>query len=293
MAAPLKATFFAFKRRDRGGVLTSITAVHAVLALALFVAFVAANFGYIAAVAAGEDPEEVGSELEATLFVVSFVLGAMAYYVVTASYEAACLKWMIRGETSGFRGFSLGLDTWRVYGGQWIWFAVFVVLTIVASVLLAMFGAQPRLGLQAYPALTAFAGWAVVVAPLALRLAPGNAASVARRRFAYFDGMRVTQGRSLALFGSFFIVWLIWALLFAAIWLGSWFFTYLALGGDETELESADVNLGVLSCFSLGLFIANMALAFLSAGINARAVIAAAENGKLEGVLTDVAAVFE
>jgi hypothetical protein len=38
---------------------------------------------------------------------------------------------------------------------------------------------------------------------------------------------------------------------------------------------------------------ANLVLAFLSAGVNARAMIAAAEDGKIEGVGTNVAAVFD
>jgi hypothetical protein len=52
-------------------------------------------------------------------------------------------------------------------------------------------------------------------------------------------------------------------------------------------------NLTMSASLALAVGLANLVLAFLSAGVNARAVIAASEEGKIEGVGTNVATVFD
>src|SRR5262245_50001615 len=44
--------------------------------------------------------------------------------LVSAAYEASCLRWLVRGETSGFLGLAFGADMWRVWFCYWMWLAL-------------------------------------------------------------------------------------------------------------------------------------------------------------------------
>jgi hypothetical protein len=291
--AALRGTFFAFRRRERAGVLAGATAAHFILALAVVVIFGVLTVAMVAGV------REVSARTTAlTIAPLVVIVGVFFYIVIMASYEAACLRWLVRGETAGFGGFSLGGDTWRVYAGYWIWFgaclAAYVSVFVIAVLVMAAASVTTTL-----PRATWWIGyvvigaWVLLVTPFALRLSSGNAVSVARRKLSYFRGWTVSRGRTGALFGSFAVLWLIWLMLFVALMIGLMFVGYYAVGGTTGDPPSQMINIA-FSAGALGaLFIANMVMALLSAGLNARVVLAAAEEGKLDGVTTNVAEVFD
>jgi heme/copper-type cytochrome/quinol oxidase subunit 2 len=265
------------------------TLVHSVLLLTLPVLLL------LFVRATGDGLTENLQSLAIGLRVGGLVVFAFLHSVVTASYEAACLRWFIRGERMGFGGFSLSGDTWRVYAGYWVWFAVsfgvWLVVIVVSALLVAGFNVADDPGSQEWVGLAAISSWIIAIAPFALRASPGNAASIAKRKFAYFEGGKISSGRLWALIGSFLIVWVIWAVLFVALFIGAVFLIFMATQGQP----DAGVRLNTMSALAMAASVgcANLMLAFLSAGVNARAVIAAAEEGKIEGVGTNVAAVFD
>lgn len=295
--AALKGTFFAFRRRARGGVILRATLAHAILLIAIVVT---AAVLYGQSVGPGgsvslTDEEDVASRiLLASPFLI--IGGLFLYAVIMASYEAALLRWMIRGETAGFAGFSLGGDMWRVYAGYWIWFFAGIgvwIATFLISVLgLAAAGFARNAAADWWVGYLALGIWVLLVTPLALRMSSGNAASIARQRLVYFESWRVSSGRALALFGSFAIHWAIWFVLWVALYIGAAFIGYMAYGGEtEPPAEVMNIILGI--GFGVSLLVANMAMSLLSAGANARAVLVAIEEGKLQGMTPDLANVFD
>jgi hypothetical protein len=294
MTAPLKATFFALRRRERGGVLTRATLVHGLLLLALFVLFAVLVWAI-------RPTSDAGGDLSMSVGVyglqitAGFVVLAFFNAVVTASYEAACLRWLIRGETAGFGGFSLGGDTWRIYAGYWIWFAIAFVIWIVAllsaGLLLATLNLLNTGDGAPYEAWGGMVLWTLATSPLAIRMSAGNAVSVAKKKFAYFESWKVSRGRFWALFGSFLIAWLIWIVVLVALFVGAAFLVFVVSSDQPETADPTNVMMSGSTLLAIGA--ANLALAFLSAGVNARAVIAAAEEAKIEGVGTNVAAVFD
>jgi hypothetical protein len=299
VAAPLRATFFALRRGGRGGVLFRALLVHLALALALIGGFFALNLTFFLGAAEGPargfSTRDINAGIGfAFLLSVPFVL---AYSVVMASYEAACLRWIVHRETDGFAGFSFSAPTWRVYAGQWMWLGISIPLVLAGAVLGAAVagGARMLSSDVAAGAVAPFVVLASVVLPAALlgiRFAPGNAASVARRKFSYFLALTTTAGRYRALLASYFVVWLIWAATLVALFAGTGMLVFLILGRNGGQSNLASVL--VWGAIAVSLTFANMVLSLLLTGINARAVIAAAEDGKIDGVLTaDIANVFD
>ncbi|MBI3438322.1 MAG: hypothetical protein HY054_06685 [Proteobacteria bacterium] len=290
---PLKATFFAFRRREQRGVLRRTSVAHAGLLLASGGAGVLANANLLARMAQGT-AQDIDAAATA-LWLATFVTWSVLYFLTMASYEAACLRWLIRGEMRGLSGLSLGADTMRVWLGQWLWagltIPLFIVGVLVVSFVLEFLHTTPE---QAGgPGVLSAVSWAIPAAPLALRLAPGNAASVGRRRFAYFDAWRVSAGRFRALTGSYLIVWFLWAVIGTVV-LAGFSICVFAILGDNSE-RAPLINTLMLGAMALTLVVGNMWVTFLLAGVNARAVLAAAREGKIDGVDTpdDVARVFE
>lgn len=293
MAEPLKGTFFAFRRRERRGVLWRATLVHAVLQIAVFAAAIAVLWS-IPAPEGVEAAEGYYTRLYQRLGAVA-VTGVLHLFV-TASYEAACLRWLIRTETAGFGGFSLGGDTWRVFGGSLIWAVTGLIIWVGVMIAVALISTADNLDETSAFALflmpVVFGSWALIAGPLAIRQSAGNAASVAKKKFAYFDGWKVSRERFWALLGSFLIVWTIWVVVFLAA------FATLSVAVFSTVGATADNDAAVNVLMSGGiafiLSLANFVFTFFAAGINGRAVLAAVEEGKLEGVgvSANVAEVF-
>jgi hypothetical protein len=214
---------------------------------------------------------------------------------------------MIHGEVRGFMGLSLGAPTWRVWSCYWVWlllniafsFAMSFVMMVMMGMLAVSSGGDPTTLTTAM--LPFYVLQYALMAYFAVRLAPAAAATIARRQFSFFHAWTVTKGRFWALFGSFLVLYLIY--IAASIALAAvWFITVLGAGAPDlsglsdparanaviveiiqTYLQSLTqpqswVVIGVLQV--LGLIIG--AMFYVAAfGVNARAALAALEEGKI------------
>src|SRR5262245_16089078 len=147
----LNATFFAFRKRERGGVLMTATIAYVVLAFGMFALFAALNWHAVAdyatwAASMGENAAKVDPNDPSAVFAAmmppasvmglgpSYFLLLLGTYILLAAYEAACLRWMIHGEVKGLFGLSLGADTWRVWFSYWLWLILLVLFYFVCLI---------------------------------------------------------------------------------------------------------------------------------------------------------------
>lgn len=322
MAEPLNATFFAFRKRERGGVLlgTSIAfLIGMIVLIAIFGALFWSSLGPAAqwhsqliAAAASNDTAAVNAMPFPTgLFTIigGLLLWLFPVYILCAAYEAACLRWMVHGETEGFMGLSLGAPTWRVWSCYWLWFllniafsiVMQIVMTAVIGVIAVSSSGDPMATMTALPVVMLLQYG--LMAYFAVRFAPAAATSIARRKFSFFEAWTVTKGRFWALFGAFFLIYLIYMIAGVAL-AGVWFST--VLGGSNVDLSGFGVDqarsgeiiqqllqgfmkslanpqtwvvLGVLQLVSLAL---GLLLYIAMFGVNARAALAALEEGKIK-----------
>jgi hypothetical protein len=134
---------------------------------------------------------------------------------------------------------------------------------------------------------------------LSTRLAPAAATAVSERRFALFDAWKTSSDRFWALFGAFFLLWLIYIVLVCGIsfaWL-SWavgprLADIFGAGSDPTAVSIA-INQATMDAMAapggmfvyFGVTLATWIIAVLfyvaSFGVNARAAQAALEEGKI------------
>lgn len=239
MAEALDATFFTLKRRDRA-VLLPATLVMIVIVGLIVAAWVGLNWRTLSLLVetfknipfgVGETPDQVDETQMLDLVTgmmgmfVSTVLLLIPYYIAIASYEAACLRWMIRGEAPGLFGITIDNDVWRVWGVYWCWMIAGLVVGTMASILMipvmfTMMGDVAAQGQEPDPE----AMWElqiklqalslvqyVPMALLGIRLGPAAATSIARQRFSFFEAWEVTRDRFWALFGAYAF----WVLVFA------------------------------------------------------------------------------
>lgn len=319
MAEPLKATFFTLKRRDRS-VLAPATLVLIAIVLVLAAALIALNWGTLSHfrdyfsldAAETKDPTRALAIVSGAFgFIGSVFLLIIPLYFAAAAYEAACLRWMIRGEAPGFFGWRFDNDMWRVYGIYWCWFAVHMAVGIAMSVLIVpiMFATMPGLFTSGSPPdMMAMMRWQLSVQlPLSLlqylplifigvRFGPAAATSIARQRFSFFEAWTVTRGRFWELLGSFALLWLIAGVLLAlilALTTGPFILRMWPLFADMWQKPSeADMQAYFNALFSpqnlmlyalgyAGYFVVLLGLALMSYGVNARAAMAALEEGKI------------
>ncbi|HYD88486.1 MAG TPA: hypothetical protein VEA80_13505 [Vitreimonas sp.] len=314
----LNATFYAFRKREKGGVLTMTTIAYLVLTVVSFGLFVALNWAavtdYIAwygdlvarAAEGGGQPDPAMMTPPASVMALGPImfLFQILYYVLAAAYEAACLRWLVRGESKGLFGFSFGADTWRVYFTYWIWFflgvAVFIAFLIVFGGMIGSIAAVGASGGDASSmgALGLFAPLIVlalllVMAYFSVRLAPAAATSVARNRFAFFDAWKVTKGRFWALLGSFvllFLMYFVATMILYGVGAAAFVMGVVgqagALGSEPTPDEMMTlfmqpqvlIPLAVVCIAGLvGYFVWLIAMF----GVNARAAALALEEGKI------------
>lgn len=311
----LNATFFAFRKRERS-VLLPTTIAYALLALAILAIFAWLNWqgvvDYVNWVATLGDTSQIDpndpnafSQMMPPPSVMAlapaYLLFILIAYILFAAYEAACLRWMIHGETSGIFGLSLGADTWRVYFGYWIWFfigiAAYLVIVMLmfgmmGGVIVASQGNADAAGPGALVAVVlmfvALLAWLYI----AVRLAPAAATSVARRRFSFFDAWKVTKGRFWALFGAFVLLFLMYFVLCMIIGVGAGVFMgTMAMNeisqadpqsADEAFRALADPTVLVSLLVMYGVIIVAAFMLYLAMfGVNARAAQAALEEGKI------------
>jgi len=316
MAEPLNATFFAFGKRERGGVLLRATLAYAAIAIVLFAGFVAINyqgvvdyFSWVMMLSEHNDGVDPTNPFPAMMPPASvmalapmYLLFNILFYLLFAAYEAACLRWMIRGETKGFFGLALDADTWRVWFTYWIWLLLLIVVYVVCA--LAAFGfaaallagapsSEPSPALALVP-LAVIVGVLIVLAVFGVRFAPAAATSIAKQRFAFFDAWTVTKGRFWALLGAFVLLFLMYFVgliilsLVMSVTIGVSMFGQLSSQGEPQSpqeafalLASPGVLIPVVVIYGImivGAFIFYIALF----GVNARAARAALNEGKIK-----------
>ena len=314
MTEPLKATFFALKHRDRG-VLLPATGVFVVIVALLAAAFVALNWDALAhfrdwflTARDGKDPSRALAVISRVFLLVGSVfLFMIPLYFAFACYEAACLRWMIRGEAPGVFGFIVNNDVWRVYGVYWCWFIAHMAVGMVMSIFMMPIMFLTMGDMMRHPGdAQAMMHWQFSVQlPLTLlqyvpliflgvRFGPAAATSIARKRFSFLEAWTVTRRRFWELLGSFALLWVLaglaWALIFAAtiapMIARAWPLVHdIWQKPSEEHMQayfSAVLAPGNVAIIGSG-YLANMAvalgLAFMSYGVNARAASRALEQG--------------
>jgi len=312
----LNATFFAFRKRDKA-VLLPTTIAFAVLALGTFALFAALNWqasvdylNWAASMgAASTKPTQGPPSFEAMMppasvmsLIPAYLLFVLAYYVLLAAYEAACLRWMIRGETAGLFGFSLGADTWRVYFTYWIWLLLLIAFYIVCAItvggaavsMIAMSqaGGEPSLSAVLIPLVL---GVVILLGLIyfSVRLAPAAATSVARKRFAFFDAWKVSKGRFWGLLGAFLLLFLMYMVLCIALGVAWGVFMGVAVLGQGMQSGDPQSAEEALRAFANPQMLTGVALMYVVLivaaftfyvalfGVNARAAQLALEEGKI------------
>ena len=313
----LNATFFAFRKREKA-VLLPTTIAFAVLAVGTGILFAVLNWqafvDYLnwaasmsAATAQAPDTPPSFETMMPPASVMSlmpaYLLFTLAYYILLAAYEAACLRWMIRGETAGVFGLSLGADTWRVYFTYWIWFLLLILFyficmitvggAIVSMVAMGQAGAEPTASAALIPLVL---GVVILLALIyfSVRLAPAAAASIARRRFAFFDAWKVSKGRFWALLGAFLLLFIMYLVLCVAVgvaggvFMGATMMNQVMQAGEPQNAEAAfrafaspQVIIGAVLLYGV-MIVAAFTLYVALFGVNARAAALALEEGKIQ-----------
>jgi hypothetical protein len=329
MAGPLNATFFAFRKREKSGVLTQaavgFTIGMIVVTIGFFAAFagsltpLAQWYGGMITAAAANDAaalESLGFPPALGMFFLGALVWMFAIFLLMAAFEAACLRWLIRGESGGgLLGLNFGADTWHVYSGYWIWFLLYLAFSTFMSIVVLVVLGGAAAGMMASSnggdASGAFSSFAML--PLiyilqyglmiffGVRLAPANAASIARRKFAFFDAWKITDGRFWPLLGAFALLYVIYVAALMVLY-GVMFGTLMASvmpammqagSSSDQAAASAQVMQALVQTFAapqswavigvLYLMITIVGVVFYVAlfGVNARAAQAALEEGKI------------
>lgn len=219
----LDATFFAFKKREPRFVMTRAAVGYLLLYVLICAAYIALTWNSLSTVFAwygglmgsamqgGEmtapPPEVLG------LIPYAFVVGILTL-ILFAAFEAACLRWLVRGEHGGgVLGLTFGGDTFRVLLTYLMWIVLFIAFVIIVAVfytltaVLANVGGPAQLIAVLLGALAPL-GFIALLIWGAVRFAPAAATSIARRRFAFFEAPRVTKGYFWPLLGAFVILWI-------------------------------------------------------------------------------------
>lgn len=306
MAEPekLDATFFAFKKRDQRLVLTRAAIgyfiVYAVLA-AIYVALSWSSFSSLISWYAQTmqafmqqgDPPSTPPELLG-LLPFAGLLG-IAVLILFAAFEAACLRWLVRGESGGgVLGLGLGADTWRVLLTYLMWLVLFIVYVILIGIFygicfaIANIGGAARIIAMLLGALAPL-GFIALLIWGAVRFAPAAATSIARRRFAFFAAPAVTRGRFWELVGSFLILWIGYIVIVMVVQtiielpaqgvMAPVMAEMMTGGGDigalMVEAMSSPVVIATSVASAIFSAVAGIVLYIAMFGVNARAVLAA------------------
>jgi len=324
---PLNAFLFTFKARPRA-VLAPATLLFAGAAALMIGLYLALNWRTLNALPSllAQLPEQTktGSDPALAMAFLSGVFGLVGgafvllipLFVLLAAFEAACLRWMIRGQAPGWFGmdFTSG-DVWRVYGVYWCWLIGQYLVSFATSMATMpfMLAAMVPLLAAGKPDPANIWHWQLsvqlplaclqygVIAFLSVRFAPAAATAIARQRFSFLEAWTVTRGRSLAMFCALAGWWVImivgvvgafaplsWSLL-AKLWpyLSSMASKpdpeaapkYLA---DCLKLLTAPQTLGLAGLAYLAQAVIYLGYKLMTFGVNARAALAALEAGKIK-----------
>lgn len=315
-ANPLKATFFAFQKRGKNGVLFGASVGFVVVMILAMIALFAGMWALLgpAAIGAASGTMQSGDVGRALLILPLYFGFLVLFFVIIAAYEASCLRWMIRGQSGGFLGLTFGADMWRVYGTYWAWFFYgllgWLVFVIVMGVAGFAAGATNDAGLAGLISLGVGCLYLLLWFYVTVRLAPAAATSVGTQRFAPLEAWKTSRGRFWALFGSYFLLFLVYLVLVVGITLALFGTTYLQMFSqldwsrlstdpqgfsqsyEQASMQAMQNMFGTPTLIAIyigGQIVLNViALIFyvLFYGVSARAVLAAAEDGKIEGIQT-------
>jgi hypothetical protein len=223
------AVGFAFRKRERGGVLTPMAVVFLVAMIVAAGVFLAANAsGMMAYIAwtqsiATAEPSELGA-LRPPAAVASMGLSYLALLLVNvvllAAFEAGAHRWMLRGETGGgLFGLRFDADWGRVllcYGcwlGLIIGLGIFYLLgAVVAGMVMRGLGALAGPAGGAFGGLLAFIAivWIIVaIVYVAARFAPAAALTVAREKVSFAQAWAFTRKKGFAIMRAHLLLWLI------------------------------------------------------------------------------------
>jgi hypothetical protein len=310
----LDATFYAFRKREKRFVLTGAVLGYLSLTIVSVGAFVALTWnawvplvtwymGAMGALSSGGEPS--APPMHALLAIAPFyALMFPIGIILLAMLEAACLRWLVRGEAGGgLLGLKLDGDTWRVVAIYLMWIAYFIVLSIAVAVFYGVlvwvgsFGGVAQflailLGALAPIGLMAIMIWGAVL------FAPAAATSVGQRRFAFFTAPKVVGKRFWSLLTAFLIVIVAGAVISYVLQLILQLPMQAAImqvmaaamnGADEAQIfdaiKEAFSSPIVLISFALQT-LANLIITYLLYvalyGVNARAFEAAVEAGDVE-----------
>jgi hypothetical protein len=220
--SPTDLAWDGFAKRQPALVLTRACIMLLVINLAVVASFVAVTWSqwgdivhwYVAALQAthhgATPPAPPGVFLQMMVWALPIYV---ASFVLFAAFEAACLRWLVRGESGvGLFGLTLGGDTWRVWLCYWAWLLLFVAFcagVVAFYIALNAIGASiagPAHILVLLVAALAPIGLLALAIWGATTFAPAAAASIALKRFAFASAPKVTRGKRWALLGAFVIV---------------------------------------------------------------------------------------
>jgi hypothetical protein len=322
MAEKLGATFFAFRKREKGGVLVGSSIAYAIAFVLLYAALIGVAWFLIgggefmtwynetmAAQVRGEVYSEPPPNPSGILLMIPLgLVWVFVMFVLLAAYESACVRWMLRGEESGPLRLHFGADMWRVYGTYWVWFLYILISWVVFVIAVAVSGIAGVQAGEASPlvvlgvALVFCLAWLYVT----VRLSPASATSIGLGEFAPLKAWTVSRGRFWALFGAYlllFIMYFVIVCVVTGITLSSYYsqvfggldWTLAQTNPDAFMREYEQASLAATQQMfsnpaSIAIYIGSQVLAFAIAmvfyllwfGIEARAVQAALMEGKIE-----------
>jgi hypothetical protein len=304
----LDATFFAFRKRDQRFVLTRAAVGYFVLYALMCGIYLALTWNSLSAIIGwygsamqsamqGGEPAAMPAEVLSVLPYAGLI--GLVALVLFAAFEAACLRWLVRGESGGgLLGLTAGADTWRVFATYFVWLALFIVFCIVIGLFYVMtgfianIGGPARIVAMLLGALAPIAFLALLIWG-AVTFAPAAATSIARRRFAFFEAPRVTRARFWELLGSFVILWIGYFVIVLTIGqiiqlpaqnVMAPVMREMMTGGVSNigpqiiEAMSSPVYLASMGAYLIFSTIVSTVLYIAMFGVNARAVLAADET---------------
>jgi hypothetical protein len=301
-----ETTFFAFRKKEKAFVLTGATIGYVLALVIVYGAFIALNWQGFAdymswSISMASDPEAAAGGTmppsSVMMMIPGYLVSMFLLILIMAAYEAACLRWMVRDQTTpglNFLGIAFGPDTWRVLLVYITWIGVWIGLSI-ASLLLAS-GVAVAAGaigdgaiaglLSALVFIVLACAWVFVL----VRLAPAAAVTIGKEQYAFFDAWRASQGRFWTIFGSFafvIIMSIVGLLVFyfvAIVAVMGAVFGSAAAGAqpDPEAMAAAFTSPGAIIAMA-GVYLILIALSMmvyvLFYGINARVALAANEDG--------------